>query len=202
MENPGKSLKKKLDLWYNRTSKTSFIEKDPLRFPHRYTGREDREIAAFLAATIAWGRRDLILRSAERMFLLMGESPYDYIMSGGFKKLKDRCVHRTFFENDLRYFCKGFRFCYAKYKSLEALFTAGKAGASGDIWDGIALFREEMARANNGLYTKHIANPLAASACKRVNLALRWLVRGGPVDLGLWTSISPASLFIPLDLHV
>jgi uncharacterized protein (TIGR02757 family) len=70
------------------------------------------------------------------------------------------------------------------------------------IWDSIALFRDEMALANGGLYTRHIANPDAGSACKRINLALRWLVRPGPVDLGLWKSIAPSALFIPLDLHV
>jgi uncharacterized protein (TIGR02757 family) len=116
----------------------------------------------------------------------------------------------------LRYFCKGFRFCYAKYGSLEALFSeavsspAGKGGipaftgldGASAVWDGIALFRDEMAKANGGHYTKHIANPASGSACKRINLALRWLVRPGPVDLGLWKSISPALLFIPLDLHV
>jgi uncharacterized protein (TIGR02757 family) len=59
-----------------------------------------------------------------------------------------------------------------------------------------------MAAGNNGLYTAHIANPDANSACKRINLALRWLVRRGPVDMGLWKSIKPSSLYIPLDIHV
>jgi len=119
-------------------------------------------------------------------------------MKGDFKKLKDGSIHRTFFEGDLRYFCRGFRACYAKYGSLGALFAS-----AGDVWEGIGLFRETMASGNGGLYSKHIANPAANSACKRLNLALRWLVRReGPVDMGLWKSISPASLFIPLDLHV
>ncbi|MDR0389165.1 MAG: TIGR02757 family protein [Spirochaetaceae bacterium] len=209
-ENQCSSLKKKLDLWYNKTSAASFIKQDPLQFPHRYAGREDREITAFLAATIAWGRRDLILRSAERMFSLMGKSPYDYVMSSGCRKIGTKAIHRTFFEADLRYFRKGFRFCYTKYRSLEALFAAPLAGTKNDaadkkkapdLWDSMALFRNEMAKANGGLYTKHIANP-ASSACKRINLALRWLVRPGPLDLGLWKSISPSFLFIPLDLHV
>ena len=179
-----------------------FIMRDPVQFPNRYAKRCDIEIAAFLAATIAWGRRDLILRSAEKMFSLMEPSPAAFVMAGNYRKLKDRCIHRTFFEDDLKYFCRGFRSCYAKYGSLEKLFAA-----TPDIWQGIALFREEMAAANRGRYTKHIANPgradaAAGSACKRINLALRWLVRKGPVDLGLWKSISPSSLYIPLDVHV
>ena len=179
-----------------------FIMRDPVQFPRRYTKRNDIEIAAFLAATIAWGRRDLILRSAEKMFSLMEPSPAAFVMAGNYRKLKDRCIHRTFFENDLKYFCRGFKSCYDQYGSLEKLFSAAP-----DIWQGIALFREEMAAANGGRYTKHIANPgrpdsATGSACKRINLALRWLVRKGPVDLGLWKSISPSSLYIPLDVHV
>jgi uncharacterized protein (TIGR02757 family) len=230
-ENPGKSLKKKLDLWYNRTNKASFVPGDPVQFPRRFLPKDSAvspacranvEIAAFLAATIAWGRRDLILRSAERRFAMMGKSPAACVMAGDYRALGKGCIHRTFFERDLRYFCKGLRACYAKYGSLEALFAGGLSGpaggggkggapagggadgvlAAGGIWDGIALFRDEMAKANGGLYTKHIANPEAGSACKRINLALRWLVRPGPVDLGLWKSISPSALFIPLDLQV
>ena len=156
------------------------------------------EITAFLAAAIAWGRRELILKSAEKMFALMGKSPYAFVMEGDYRKLKDNCVHRTFFERDLLYFCRGFRACYAKYNSLEALFAS-----AGDPWEGISLFRETMAGGNSGIFTKHIANPAAGSACKRLHLALRWLVRReGPVDLGLWKRISPSALYIPLDLHV
>jgi uncharacterized protein (TIGR02757 family) len=154
-------------------------------------------------------------------------------MEGNYRSLRDRldnrtrppgsCIHRTFFEEDLKYFCRGFRACYRKYGSLEALFrssmipspmipqnppgkgaseTPGPAASSG-IWEGIARFRETMAQGNGGLYTKHIADPYSSSPCKRLFLSLRWLVRReGPVDMGLWKSVSPASLYIPLDLHV
>jgi len=138
----------------------------------------------------------------------MGSSPHAFVMNGDYRKLKDRSIHRTFFEGDLRYFCRGFRNCYVKFGSLEALFAS-----VGDIWEGMRIFRETMAAGNSGPekrgtskksnYSKHIADPASNSACKRLNLALRWLVRReGPVDMGLWKSISPSSLFIPLDLHV
>ena len=190
-------LKRKLDDLYRKINRPEFIPKDPVQFPHRYVPGPDREIAAFLAATIAWGRRDLILKSAEKMFSLLGKSPYAFVMEGNYRNLKDKCVHRTFFEGDLLYFCRGFRACYKKFGSLEALFAS-----AGALWEGINLFRESMAAGNCGKFTKHIANPAAGSACKRLHLALRWLVRQeGPVDLGLWKGISPASLYIPLDLH-
>ena len=163
----------------------------------------------------------MILKSAEKMFAIMGPSPYAFVMKGDFRKPgggseKDRSIrrsdkscsirgysiHRTFFEGDLFYFCRGLKACYAKYGSLENLFASAV-----NIWDGISLFRETMAMGNSGsakhlIYSKHIANPEADSACKRLNLALRWLIRReGPVDLGQWKKLSPAALFIPLDLH-
>jgi uncharacterized protein (TIGR02757 family) len=142
------------------------------------------------------------------MFALLDPGPYSYVMNGArsnYRALKGGPIHRTFFEYDLKYFCRGFKYCYEKYGSLEAVFASAlSAGGSNDgIWDGIALFREAMARGNGGRFSKHIANPRSASACKRINLSLRWLVRReGPVDLGLWESIEPSALYMPLDLHV
>ncbi|MDR0719470.1 MAG: TIGR02757 family protein [Treponema sp.] len=221
-------LKKELDLWYKKINTVEFIQNDPVKFPHRFFDEgalpEDVEIAAFLTATIAWGRRDLILKSAERMFALLGGSPREFIMRGNFRKLSvfqnlvgfarphnnRRCIHRTFFEDDLLYFCRGFKRCYDTFGSLENLFASALKKSAGiirdsppSLWDGIALFRETVARANGGKYIKHLADPASASACKRLHLALRWLVRKeGPVDLGLWKRVSPLELFIPLDLHV
>jgi len=200
MEMKDRRLKQQLDLWYEKVCVKDFISSDPIQFPRRFSKREDIEIAAFLSATIAWGRRDLILRSAEKMFAITEHSPYNFVMSGEYKKLGKKNIHRTFFESDLKYICRGFEHCYSKYKSLEDLFAAG------DVWEGFALFREETAIANKGRYSKHISNPGAqdgnGSACKRLNLALRWLVRKGSVDLGLWKKLKPAALYIPLDVHV
>lgn len=194
-------LARELEFLYNKICTKDFIASDPVQFPRRYAKREDIEVAAFLTAAIAWGRRGIIIASAEKMFALMNQSPYDFVMSGGYKKLKNANIHRTFFEEDLKYFCRGFERCYVKYGSMEKLFAC-----TSGIWEGIALFREEAAGANRNKYSRHIADPgtenKKGSACKKMNLALRWLVRKGPVDLGLWKSIKPASLFIPFDVHV
>jgi len=194
-------LKGELDRLYLKTNTADFIPLDPVKFSHRYKDHRDREIAAFLSATIAWGRRDLILKSCEKMFALMGESPYSFVMKGRHhveSSQRGFSIHRTFFEDDLYYLCRGFKACYKHYDSLENLFAS-----STDIWQGITLFRQTIAEANDGRYSKHIASPDSGSACKRINLALRWLVRQeGPIDMGLWKRISPADLFIPLDVHV
>jgi uncharacterized protein (TIGR02757 family) len=196
------NLARELEFWYKKVCTPDFIAADPVQFPRRYTKREDIEIAAFLAATIAWGRRDMIIRSAEKMFALMGPSPYAFVMSGEYKKLKRANIHRTFFEDDLKYYCRGLKRCYGIYGNLENLFIALRF----DVWEGFYVFREEMAKANRGLYSRHIADPGVdnqnGSACKKLNLALRWLVRDGPVDLRLWKMIYPPALYIPLDVHV
>ena len=215
------SLKEKLDFWYKKTCTPEFTALDPVQFPRSFKKREDIEIAAILSATIAWGRRDMILRSAKKMFALMESSPYEFVMSGGYKKFKKSGItadgkrsgniHRTFFESDLFYFCRGFERCYLKYGSLEKLFAQPP-----NVWESFSLFREEMAKANKGKYSIHIANAgasalteengnassLTGSACKKLNLALRWLVRKDAVDLGLWKKIKLQSLYIPLDVHV
>jgi uncharacterized protein (TIGR02757 family) len=176
------SIRLYLESHYKKICNHAFIDHDPVKFLHRYTKREDIEIAAFLTATIAWGRRDLILRSAEKMFALMKNSKtgsselnglHEFVMAGNFIKFKKGNIHRTFFEDDLKYFCRGFNHCYSKYGNMENLFLSAfntSDAASDFIWNGIALFRKEMAAANNGKYSKHISNP-ESSACKRLNLA-------------------------------
>jgi len=158
-----------------------------------------------LSAAIAWGRRDIILRSAEKMFKLMDWKPYDFVVSGEFKKLKNKNIHRTFFESDLKYFCKGLKNIYTQYGNMENLFLSQKEKEC-NVWKGFYLLREEMAKANKGEYSIHVSNAGEenenGSACKKFNLALRWLVRKDTVDIGLWKKIKPADLYIPLDVHV
>lgn len=162
-----------------------------------------------MSAAIAWGRRDIIIRSAEKMFKLMEFKPYEFVMSGDFKKLKNKNIHRTFFESDLKYYCKGFKHIYTKYGNMENMFLSQKEkGASSqcDVWKGFFMLREEMAKANKGEYSIHVSNAGKenenGSACKKFNLALRWLVREDAVDIGLWKKIKPSALYIPLDVHV
>lgn len=181
-----------------------FIKNDPISFPHSFTRREDVEIAALLASTIAWGNRKMILSSGRKMFCdIMHSAPYNYVMSGEWERLDDRMnIHRTFFASDFKYICRGLRNIFSKHGTMETLFL----GCS--VWDGIENLRREMAGANDGATTRHISNPVAqkgkpASACKRLHMMLRWLCRkDGIVDLGIWQGVSQAELMIPLDVHV
>ena len=204
------NLKEYLDSLVEKNNTEAFIKDDPVQFPHRYSDIRDIEIVSFLVATIAWGNRKMILNSANKMLDIMGNSPYDYVMSGGFEKLDDaKCVHRTFFGRDLKYYCKGMMEIYNRTNrtdrtnSLEDVFY----NEEHDVWMGIQNFRDLMAEAN-ACTSKHISNPcceapMKGSACKRLHMALRWLVRDdGIVDLGIWKKLKPKDLMIPLDVHV
>ena len=203
-------LKGYLDELVAKNNTEAFIKDDPVQFPHRYNDKRDIEIVAFLVATIAWGNRKMILNNANKMLEIMGKSPYDFVMSGGWDKLDaDKCVHRTFFGRDLKYYCRGLKHTYEVPRfarndnSLEDIFY----NEEHDVWRGIQNFRDLMAEAN-GCTSKHISNPSCCepkkgSACKRLHMALRWLVRNdGIVDLGIWNRLSPKNLMIPLDVHV
>lgn len=196
-------LKDLLDLAAARFNTVEFIETDPVQFPRKYKQKQDIEISAFLTATIAWGKRSLILKSAAKMHQLMGASPFDYIMSEGYERLAQNNIHRTFFEQDMAFFCRGLRAVYQQYESCESVFTSPEENEN--IWNGIMLFRQYIRKANEEYSEKslkHISNPVN-SACKRLHLALRWLVRkDGIVDIGLWENVSSANLYIPLDTHV
>ncbi len=181
-----------------------FIETDPIQFTRKYSNKQDVEISALLTATITWGKRSIIRKSAAKMHRIMGNSPYDYIMEKGYEKLEQSNIHRTFFEDDMAFLCRGLHSIYEQYESCESLFTAFPAG-SDRLWNGINTFRMNVQEANEGLplkSMKHVSNPVS-SACKRLHLALRWLVRNdGIVDIGLWNNLSPSELQIPLDVHV
>ena len=196
------NLKEYLDKETIRINTPAFIESDPVQFPRRYTRLEDVEISAFLTATIAWGNRTMILKSAERMFAKMGESPCDFVMNEGYKTLGTANIHRTFFEQDLVYMLRGFRNILLHFGSVKAFLTS-KSDLN-NAWDITAALRSEIMNANDNKHnSKCFSSNFDKSALKRINLALRWLVRDdGIVDLGVWNFLKPSQLYIPLDVHV
>lgn len=190
-------LKELLDRKAAEYNTEEFITRDPVQFPRRYEEKRDIETVALLTSTIAWGNRRMILRSCGHMLELMGSSPYGFIMEGGAERIDPgKNIHRTFFGRDFQYICRGLNGLYTRHNDMEELF------AGSDPWEGIARLRETLAEGNGMTYSRHISNP-DTSACKRLHMMLRWLCRrDGIVDIGIWRSISPADLRIPLDVHV
>jgi uncharacterized protein (TIGR02757 family) len=189
-----------LDEYSAKINVPEFIDSDPVQFVHKYKLLQDIEVAGILSAINAWGRRDMILKDINRILEIMGNSPYDFVMSADLDLLSgNKSLHRTFNISDLGYVCRGLRKAYSIHQSVEEYF------AEQNMFEGIKSLRAEIIAANETGHrsSKHLSNPDANSACKRLHLFLRWMVRNdGIVDLGIWKNISPSELFIPLDIHV
>ena len=182
----------------------NFIELDPIQIPHMYSAKEDIEISGFLAATISWGNRTSIVKSAKRMMELMGNSPYDFIMNHKDEHLKkmDGFVHRTFNSTDLITFIEALKNLYQHQNGLEGVFTEYKTTES--IQPAINHLKKEFFTVPHLERTqKHLPDPLSGSAAKKINMYLRWMIRKDNcgVDFGIWKNISPSILSCPLDVH-
>lgn len=184
----------------------AFIAADPVQFPRRFSEIRDIEISALLSAMIAWGNRKMICRDADRLLDLMNNEPYLYLKSGEFENLDDdRNIHRTFFARHLKYFLRGMKEIYSRFSSLDQLAQSIKAGEhEAPAWRLVEEIQKYMGSANLGTTCSQcFPTNLKNTALKRINMALRWLVRDdGIVDMGVWSSIPKSKLFIPLDIHV
>ena len=181
-----------------------FLESDPLHIPHQFTTKEDVEIAGFLSATIAWGNRKSIITNANKMMHLLGNSPYDFVMSHQETDLEkfDGFVHRTFNAEDFKTFVICLKNIYKKHDGLENAFK--KSITNDDLQKGISNFKKLFFETiPNSRTMKHVSDPNKISAAKRLNMFLRWMVRNdnAGVDLGIWKTIAPALLSCPLDVH-
>jgi uncharacterized protein (TIGR02757 family) len=177
----------------------SFIEDDPISIPHQFKLKEDIEIIGLLVATIAWGNRKSIIKSGNQLVALFGESPYDYVMNFDANRTL-KFVHRTFSGEDLVFFIQALRSIY-EADGLEATF---KKTSTDGIEVSLTNFRNAMLQTPHlSRSTKHLSNPMINSACKRLNMYLRWMVRSNAkgVDFGIWKTLSPTDLHIPLDVH-
>ena len=199
-------IRRLLDEEAHRINNESFIASDPVQFPRRFTDQRDIEIVAFLSAIIAWGKRTMICRNVERMLSLMDYSPYAYVMDEGYEELDaDMNLHRTFFARHFQYFLRGMRQIYARHSSLDEFAASMRVGEDElPSWRLVACMQEVMRQVNNGEdCSQCLPTNLDQTALKRINMALRWLVRDdGIVDMGVWQSISKSKLYIPLDVHV
>jgi uncharacterized protein (TIGR02757 family) len=199
-------IKSFLDEKYDLYNRISFIESDPISIPHKFSKKEDIEIAAFLAATIAWGGRTNIINNANRLMKWMGHSPYDFIKNAAREDLKPflKFVHRTFNGEDCVFFIRSLSNIYKNHGGLENAFCDGISNTDVNAKNAIDNFRKlffELPHESHVL--KHVSDPLAGSAAKRLNMFLRWMVRkdNKSVDFGLWNKIKMSQLSIPLDLH-
>jgi uncharacterized protein (TIGR02757 family) len=190
---------------YNRPN---FIELDPISIPHRFIKKQDIEIAGFFAAILAWGQRKTILNKCRELLKCMDNSPHDFMVNHTERDLKVFLgfKHRTFNEVDALYFIHFLSWFYRHQDSLEKAFLIGQTGAIDSMESILTQFQRHFFSLEDApsRTKKHISSPATRSACKRINMYLRWMVRQDKqgVDFGIWKQISPAQLICPCDLHV
>ena len=198
------NLKEFLNRKVDQYNQPSFIKDDPVSIPHLFTKNQDIEIAGFFASIFAWGNRTTIIQKSKELMQLMQMQPHQFILNHSPIDLKQLLSfkHRTFNTTDLLYFIEFFRFHYSKHKSLETAFTM-----HGDtIEEMLTGFHHYFFSLQDvpPRTKKHISTPEKKSACKRLNMYLRWMVRRDKkrVDFGIWEKISPSQLICPIDVHV
>lgn len=195
-----------LDKEAARINHPDFIFNDPVQFPHRFERLQDIEVVSFLSAAIAWGKRKMICDNCEKMLRIMENSPFEYVMDEAYEALPDELnIHRTFFARNFKYMLRGFRAIFNQYGSLNDFAGSVKVNESeAPSWSLVEQMRRVFSEANNGTTDSQcLPTQLRTTALKRINMALRWLVRNdGIVDLGVWDCIKPSQLFVPLDVHV
>ncbi len=195
-----KSLKKLLDAKCLEYKTLDFVQDDPIQIPRSFSQKQDIEIAGFLAATIAWGKRSMIIKNAQRMMDMMENKPYEFLLDyeDGDIPCLEQSIHRTFRYEDFLFILLQLKQIYQKHESLEEIFLA-RSGEK-NMMESIERFRMAM-QLEGHRSSKHVSSPARNSAAKRLNMFLRWMVRRDEVDLGIWKQISPSLLSIPLDVH-
>ena len=203
-------IKEILDQKVKQYNKLAFIDKDPICIPHQYTKQQDIEIAAFFAAIFAWGNRTTIINKSKELLALMDNSPYDFCLQHQPKDLKKILgfAHRTFNDTDALYCTEFFKQHYTQHQSLETAFFTDQATQKRipTVEAALTHFQTYFMSLEDApkRTRKHVSSPISGSSCKRLNMFLRWMVRKDKhgVDFGIWNSIQPAQLIMPIDVHV
>ncbi|WP_234110079.1 TIGR02757 family protein [Chryseobacterium sp. R2A-55] len=193
-------LDEKADFYNN----PKFIENDPIQIPHRFSLKQDIEIAGFLTATISWGNRKSIITDAEKMMHFMEDSPFDFVRNVSATELKtfeNKSIHRTFNGEDFIEFILNLKRVYSENESLETLFLVHQGEA--DFYHSLERFRNKFLGSKEHRSQKHVSSPYKNSSAKRLMMLLRWMVRkdNKGVDFGVWENIDQRFLSVPLDVH-
>jgi uncharacterized protein (TIGR02757 family) len=202
-------MKQFLDQLAEHYQSAEYIRFDPISIPHGFDDPADQEIIGLFAALLAWGRRDTMLRKLEELCERMNYHPARFVRDfrlGRDESNLEGFKHRTFQPDDASWLCRNLSACLKASGSLEQIVRRGLESVRGVDHIGPAI--EHLSSAILGAdpdtparLSKHLARPSTGSACKRLCLYIRWMSRPGPFDLGVWTSVDPSSLVLPLDVH-
>jgi uncharacterized protein (TIGR02757 family) len=202
---PDALLKQRLDTLV-ATFDISTIAPDPLQLVLRFVDPPDQEVAGLLAAAFAYGRADTIVANIGVVLARMKPSPYRYLATFRRSEATKRFAgfaHRFHKTRELIDLFECLAAAIRSHGSIGALFGECYDGSDPDIGPALARFTGALIGARRSPALRYLlTSPLAGSACKRMNLYLRWMIRRTPPDLGLWTFADPAKLVMPLDTHI
>lgn len=199
-------LKEFLDSKVELYNQVEFITLDPISIPHQYTKKQDLEIAGFFAATLAWGQRITVINKCKELLKMMDNAPHQFLLHHKPSDLKpfENFKHRTFNSTDALYFIESLSTYYRAHESLEDAFVGLKNDTT--IESGLINFHNQFFSLPDfpSRTIKHVSTPARKSACKRLNMYLRWMVRQDAkgVDFGIWKKINSSQLICPCDVHV
>jgi uncharacterized protein (TIGR02757 family) len=197
-------MKKRLNRLYSKYNQRKYVHPDPLGFLYQYTNIKDREIVALVASSLAYGRVAQILKSVSEVLSVLNPSPYKYLKTtpyGHMCRSFDGFKHRFSDGMQLAALLWQIKKVILDFGSLNQCFIAGMSENDENVLPGM-IFLSQRLTSGNQKPCHLIAMPEKRSACKRMNLFLRWVVRKDRVDPGGWRGISPAKLIIPLDTHM
>ena len=204
MRKQSAQIKTVLEDLYSKYNHAELISPDPLQWVYCYKANADREIVAFLASALAYGRVEQINKSLEKLFAVMGNSPVDFVMSfdqrhraafTGFK-------HRFNTGDDICDLLSLLRKVLRQDGSIEQFFLRGYKSTDADIVPALTIFCDSLTKGHGRGLQYLLSNPAQGSACKRLNLFLRWMVRSDEVDTGIWHGVDKAKLIVPVDVHM
>jgi len=198
--------KNKIDLKviYNKYNKRRYVHPDPLEFLYSYKDIRDREIVGLIASSIAYGRVAQILKSVSWALDAIGNSPYSFLQNETYKTLSDKFSgfkHRFATGEHLAALLFGAKKAIRRFGSLNDCFALGMTEDDENIIPAMTFLVDQLTSKNYS-FGHFLANPEKGSACKRMNLFLRWMIRKDSVDPGGWKGIDKSKLIIPLDTHM
>jgi len=203
------NLKQRLDYHYNAFDRSK-LEPDPLQFPHLFKDEKDIEVMAFIASVFAYGNVKQIINSLNTFLLIAKKQPYEFISNfSASKNLPNNFVHRFFSMKDILHLFQLLNSAYYEFDSLKKLFLSGYNSEEVNLKNAITNFNKYFLTKAQKKFKKLSRGivfmfplPEKGSACKRINLFLRWMVRKDELDFGLWKKIPTSKLIIPVDTHV
>ncbi|HEV7573036.1 MAG TPA: TIGR02757 family protein [Thermoanaerobaculia bacterium] len=201
----GEKLRQRLDALV-ATFDVTTIEPDPLQLVLRYENARDQEVAGLLAAAFAYGRADIVVANVGRVLDRMTPSPYAYLSAFDPPEGKRRFAgftHRFHKTPELIALLTCIAAAIREHNTLGDLFRVYYDDADRDIGPSLTRFVEALIGDRRTKALDYLlTSPANHSACKRMNLFLRWMVRRTPPDLGIWAFVDPAKLVMPVDTHV